>query len=147
MARSLVERISGFGLGIPKGKINSFPQRKYYAEEINPGGRKPHPTETNISVLQDVFNGKVRATFFDHILSVDIMMVTKDGIIINGGSETKDFELTNINPIIDFWICACQLKFLPQGWSDYVDDIRTEALNKIQEYEDQVLVSKVLLLM
>lgn len=100
--------------------------------------------------LKNLFEGKVCGEVINDTIYIAYEMNADNGLAILGATANYDFSVHYLKDFDDetkFWLAACTLRFVKGGYSGHLDETRDIAKAIIDDYSDDFLKTKILLLM
>ena len=102
------------------------------------------------TALKNLFEGNVCGEVINDVIYVSYEMNADNGLAILGATAQYDYCVNYIMEDFDdetkFWIAACTLRFVKAGYSERLDEARKIANDIFNSYSDDVLKTKISLL-
>lgn len=99
--------------------------------------------------LKDLFEEKVCGEVINDVIYVAYEMNANSGLAILGATANYDFSIRYLEDFDDetkFWVAVCTLKYVKAGYSTRLDEARKMAIDVFNSYPDEVLKTKISLL-
>lgn len=118
--------------------------------QLFPDRPKAKDGTLKVVALKNLFEGKVCGEVINDTIYIAYEMNADNGFAILGATAHYDFSVNYLEDFNDeekFWVAVCTLKFVKGGYSEHLDMIRNKAKDIFDSYADDLIKTKISLLM